>query len=149
MRFLPRDTESLTGIASTLSLVIANYKPIPELPAADSTTDKDSTSAKGSSQSLNVQHFKTASANYTSPYANASLWGVPSTLYITDETSSSSASNGHQLTSSTVGPGHCPLNKGSYSPNTTLGDPVFDSFDSVKSTIMRYRQQTSANLGGW
>ncbi|CAO1633075.1 unnamed protein product [Parajaminaea phylloscopi] len=144
MRFLPRDTESLTGLATSLSLVIANYKPVPQLPTAEAANS----TSKGNS--LNAHRFKTASANYTNPYADASLWGVPSTLYI-DDTSDSTAksANGHQLASGTVGPGGCPLNTGSYSPKTTLGDPTYAKFDSVKSNMMRYRQQISANLGAW
>lgn len=151
MRLLPRDTESLSGLAASLSLVIANYKPVPQLPSANTTATSSGT--KGVGKSLNVNQFKTSPANYTSPYSDASMWGVPSILYVPEDTNSTSSttksSNGHQLASSTVGPGGCPLNTGTYKPNTTLGDPVFASFSSTKATMMRYRQQLAVNLGAW
>lgn len=150
MRFLPRgDDAGLTGLASTLSLVIANYKPVPQLPSSSTDSSSNKTNSLSDSSS-GVHKFKTTPSNYTDPHRDVSEWGVPSTLYIpSDSSSSSTSTNGHQLASSKVGPGNCPLNTGTYSPNTTLGDPTFDKFDSVKATVMRYRQQISVNLGGW
>lgn len=152
MKLFSRDSsQSLTSLASTLSLVVANYKPVPQLPAASSSNS----STKGLSAKVGnatVHGFQTQSSGYKNPHANVSVWGEASVLYIPDAaTNSSKSSNGtHKLASSaTVGPGKCPLNTGTYTPTATLGDPVFDDFDSVKANIMRYRQQISVNLGGW
>ncbi|PWN27962.1 glycoside hydrolase [Jaminaea rosea] len=152
MRLFSRDnSQSLTSLASSLSLVVANYKPVPQLPSASSSNS----SSKGISTKagdLNVHGFQTQSTGYKNPHADVSKWGEVSVLYVpeTNDTSSSSRTGTHKLASSaTVGPGKCPLNTDTYTPKGELGDPVFDDFDSVKATVMRYRQQISVNLGAW
>lgn len=154
MKLLPRDSETLTGLAGGLSLVFANYKPIPELPSANSSAL--STTKNGQSLIPASAHsFKTEPSNYTSPHSDVSVWGEASVLYVpndnsTASTSSSGSTNGNQLASGkTVGPGNCPLNTGTYSPKTDLPEPVFAAFDSVKANVMRYRQQVGINLGGF
>lgn len=145
---LPRvDSSSLSAVAAGLGLIIANYKPIPQLPKATS----------GSSfVAVSGHKYQTASANETAdyPFSNTTEYGVTSTLYlpVDDSTtvgSSKTVDNGNSFAASTVGNGACPLNTTTYVPTTTLGDPVFDSFDPVKANIMRYRQQIGVNLGGW
>ncbi|CAO1624798.1 unnamed protein product [Sympodiomycopsis kandeliae] len=154
MKLLPRDTETLTGLAGGLSLVWANYKPIPELPTNASISAAKSKNGN-SLMPLGAHSFKTEPANYTSPHADESLWGQASVLYIPDDDSdsasaSSSSSSAKKLASGkTVGPGNCPLNTADYGPSASLPDPVFPAFDSVKANIMRYRQQVGTNLGAW
>ncbi|PWN48295.1 glycoside hydrolase [Violaceomyces palustris] len=163
MRFLPRDTD-LTTLAGTLSLAVANYKPIPQLPLANSTSLTGG-SQNGGASSMMVQgkSFKVQNGDYE---ANHSVkeWGVPSTLYVSVDDQSSSSSNSttspvhnnkdaatpKKLATTTVGNG-CPLSN-AYTPNggwDNLPAPTFPAFDSVKANAMRYRQQQGVNLGSW
>lgn len=151
MRLLPRDT-GFASLASSLSLAVANYKPIPQLPIAS-----NSTSAKGANQLMPIgaggqaaqQTFQVQSQNAASSYDQShpiAQWGEPSVLYVPNVTDSSSA---NQLkTTSTIGPGKCPVQQ-KYTPTAPLPAPTYPAFDPVQANVFRYRQQQGVNLGSW
>lgn len=127
MQILGRSSSGLTALASGLSLAIAKYKPVPVL-ESNSTSTSAANSYKVSTSAL-----------------DPSLWGVPAQLVVSDESKANSFK-----AASTVGPGSCPLNTTTYtSTYGALPDPTYAKFNSVKATIMRYREQMAVNLGGW
>lgn len=154
MQLFTRDT-SLTSLASALSLVIANYKPIPQLPtnasSSSSTINNGSTTAKqlvSMGGSTSQQTFMTQSTN-SSNVKPTSEWGEPSVLYVPQ--SASSSANTFKASGATLGPGNCPVQQ-AYTPNggwSALPPPVFPAFDPVMANVYRYRQQQGVNLGAW
>lgn len=154
----------LNALASTLSLAIANYKPVPQLPTtsqisklADTTNAKQLTSAGGSSSSSYSQHnfqTKTDASNITSSvddndsYKNNSTeWGQASILYVEAQTPNSRVA----AKSATIGPGKCAIQT-EYTPVggwDALPAPEFAAFDPVMANVYRYRQQQGVNLGAW
>ncbi|PWN20541.1 glycoside hydrolase [Microstroma glucosiphilum] len=131
MQILGRSSGGLTALATGLSLAIAKYKPSPQV------STNATSSSSGSSYKV-----------HTSSTLDPAVWGVPAPLVLSN---SSSSSKGNTFkTTSTVGPGSCPLNTTSYvSTYGALPDPTYAKFNSVKANIMRYREQMSVNLGGW
>lgn len=159
MRLLPRD-HGFSSIATSLSLAVANYKPIPQLPSSNtSVNSSNSSTASGASQLLPIgtssgssqQSFQLQSNSEASSYSKThpeSSWGEPSILYVPEKSSSSAS----QLASSkTVGPGKCPVIS-EYTPSggwNSLPDPTYPAFDPVMANVYRYRQQQGVNLGSW
>lgn len=154
MRLLPRDTD-FSSVATSLSLAVANYKPIPQLPTGNSSS---LSASSGGSQLLPVgtsggaqQSFQVQSSKEIQSYDKShpvSSWGEPSVLYVPE----SETSEANQLKSTkTVGPGKCAVQK-EYTPVggwSALPSPTFAPFDPIKANIYRYRQQQGVNLGSW
>ncbi|KAK0567076.1 Glucan 1,3-beta-glucosidase 3 [Tilletia horrida] len=136
MKFLPRDTADLFKIATSLSLAVANYKPVPLVPNANDLVVNASIPS-------GANRFQTITGQ-----PDASDWGVPSTLNL----STPVASPLHLAAQSTIGPGNCPIQTQAYTPIggwEALPPPLFAPFDPVRANIMRYRQQQGVNLGSW
>lgn len=156
---MPRDT-GFAGLATSLSLAVANYKPIPQLPTAS-----NSTSGKGGNQLLPVgsgfrgtgsagaqQAFQVQTSSESTAFDQShpiSQYGEPSVLYVP----ASSNSSANQLASKkTVGPGKCTVVQEKYTPtggSGALPAPTFAAFDPVQANVYRYRQQQAVNLGSW
>lgn len=157
MRLVPRDS-GFAGLASSLSLAIANYKPIPQLPTTSSSNSSGNTNgnklmpvssnAGSTQQTFQVQSQSQANSYFQShPVAE---WGEPSVLYVSNTSASTSGANKFTSTK-TVGPGKCPVAT-SYTPvggADALPAPTFAPFDAVQANVYRYRQQQSVNLGAW
>lgn len=152
MQLFNRDTASsgFNAIASGLSLAVANYKPIPELP----TTSQLSAITNSSANQLKVSSgsqltFETQALSGTSlaTAKNVSEWGEVSLLYVPKETPTSRVA----AAGSTIGPGKCQI-MDKYTPVggwDALPPPTFGKFDPVLANIYRYRQQQGVNLGAW
>lgn len=151
MRLLPRDT-GFASLASSLSLAVANYKPIPQLPVAS-----NSTGVKGGNQLMPIgaggqaaqQSFQVQTSSAASTYDQShpiAQWGEPSVLYVPNNTDSN---NANQLkATSTIGPGKCAVQQ-KYTPTSSLPAPTYPAFDPVQANVYRYRQQQGVNLGAW
>lgn len=158
MRLVPRDT-GFAGLASSLSLAIANYKPIPQLPTSN---DGSSSTANGnklmpvsSGSGSTQQTFQVQSQTDANSYFKShpvTEWGEPSVLYVANTTDAATANGANKFASTaTVGPGKCPV-ASSYTPvggADALPAPTFEPFDAVQANVYRYRQQQSVNLGAW
>lgn len=152
MRLLPRDT-GFASLASSLSLAVANYKPIPQLPV-----ETNLTGTKGANQLMPIgaggkaaqQSFQVQTSSQADTYDQShpiGQWGEPSVLYVPNTTESSNGAN--QLKAkSTIGPGKCPVQK-KYTPTADLPPPTYPPFDPVQANVYRYRQQQGVNLGSW
>ncbi|KAK0548718.1 Glucan 1,3-beta-glucosidase 3 [Tilletia horrida] len=174
MQIFPRDAQSLFKIANSLSLAVANYKPIPIVPptgtlAVNGTNaitglngSNGTFAVNGTTSSIAIPNrFQVLGGNATSstsnaateqslvnPAANVSEWGIPSTLNL----DTSTASPLHLAAQATIGPGNCPVQTTPYVPIggwEALPAPIFAPFDPVRANIMRYRQQQGVNLGSW
>ncbi|CAD6889638.1 unnamed protein product [Tilletia laevis] len=153
MQIFPRSSGDLIKIASSLSLAVANYKPVPMVPNGN---DLVVNASLPSASNSGANRFQTVagSSNVTSSNSslaasgfNVSEWGVPSTLNF--DTSAASPLN--MAVQSTIGPGNCPIQT-TYTPIggwEALPPPLFAPFDPVRANIMRYRQQQGVNLGSW
>ena len=151
MRLLPRDT-GFASLASSLSLAVANYKPIPQLPV-----ESNSTAVKGGNQLMPIgaggqsaqQSFQVQTPGAASTYDQShpiAEWGEPSVLYVPNNTDSN---NANQLkATSTIGPGKCAVQQ-KYTPTSALPAPTYPAFDPVQANVYRYRQQQGVNLGAW
>lgn len=154
MRLLPRDA-SLNAVASALSLAAANYKPVPQMPLANQSTAFANISASTreglSSNTTSYQLQSTLPANNWNATHNASDWGVPSTLFVPVESQNQTETARKLASTRKVGPGGCPFSDGYTPPGgyDALQPPTFPSFDPVRATVMRYRQQQGVNLGAW
>ncbi|UZJ52300.1 hypothetical protein CBS101457_001620 [Exobasidium rhododendri] len=154
MQLFARDSSGLTSLAGALSLVVANYKPIPQLPT-NSTTSSVSNANTTANQMISSggavgqQPFITQSAD-APDLKSISEWGVPSTLYVPESVTNASSANTFKSTAK-IGPGSCPIQQ-EYTPVggwSALPAPTFDAFDPVMANIYRYRQQQGVNLGAW
>lgn len=153
MRLLPRDAD-LFSVASTLSLAVANYKPIPQLPATNTSAVPSALANTGSQDTAyRGSIFKVQTPEQANAYSathDIADWGEPSTLYVPVQSNNTDAAR-KLAAARKVGPGKCPYAQ-EYTPNggwKNLPPPTFPAFDPVKSTIMRYRQQQGVNLGTW
>ena len=152
MQLFTRDS-SFNSVASALSLVIANYKPIPQLPTSNAvsagTSAKQMVSAGGQKTQQTFQTQTSSSSNNT---RDAADWGEVSVLYVPQSTSASETGGASQFASSArIGPGNCPVQQ-AYTPTggwSALPPPVFPAFDPVMANLYRYRQQQGVNLGAW
>ncbi|CEH14860.1 hypothetical protein CBOM_02676 [Ceraceosorus bombacis] len=127
MRLLPRDT-NIYSLASGLSLAIANYKPVPQLPTNGTTAAAALTAQLGGA-------------------SVAELGGAGRSF----QRNASSSANSFASSGPKIGPGNCPI-QSAYTPKggeDALPPPVFAPFDPVKANVMRYRQQNAVNMGAW
>ena len=127
----------LSKVASSLSLAIANYKPVPEMPSTSSSSDSSTGGriAQAGSGSTSVGHKN---------HHNPKEWGYPSVLQGSPQ-GNNFQSSGSQ-SGKTVGDGGCPQT--SYSPKN-LTSVHFPSYDASRAMLMRYRRQVGVNLGSW
>ena len=125
-----------TKVASTLSLSVANYKPIPVLQTNDSS---------GHGRVGAVSSHKSGTEDHS-----AASWGLPSILHVPE--SSSKGNNGRVASShkgssgETVGAGCNVLDE--YSPKDSL-NVEFPPYNQTRANIMRYRKQIGVNGGSW
>ncbi|PWN38740.1 glycoside hydrolase [Ceraceosorus guamensis] len=158
MRLLPRDT-NIYSLASGLSLAIANYKPVPQLPTNGTTAAAALTAQLGGAslaelggagRSFQVQTGAGSGAAGGSGDARpVEEWGEPSVLYVAQR--NASTANSFASSGPKIGPGNCPI-QSAYTPKggeDALPPPVFAPFDPVKANVMRYRQQNAVNMGAW
>lgn len=154
MQLFPR--ADINTLASSLSLAVANYKPIPTLPTANETLQ-----LTGSSNSslrlisggglLGAGHlrFSTGSSASKSQPLNETEYGQASVLFVPEVPASVGKS---RVAAATIGPGKCSVIPQSYTPVggwDALPAPEFDAFDATMANIYRYRQQQAVNLGAW
>lgn len=152
MQLFNRDsaTSGFNVIASSLSLAVANYKPIPQLPTTSelaSTSDSSANQLKVSGGRQQTFQTQPLSGTSLSTAKNVSEWGEVSLLYVPKETPTSRVA----AAGSTIGPGKCQV-LGEYTPTggwDALPPPTFGEFDPVQANIYRYRQQQGVNLGAW
>ncbi|KAE8231054.1 hypothetical protein CF326_g3935 [Tilletia indica] len=152
MQIFPRNSGDLIKIASSLSLAIANYKPVPIVPTANDLVVNASLPSSNSGanrfQTVAGGNSTTNSSITAASGVNVSEWGVASTLNF--DTSVASPLN--MAVQATIGPGNCPIQTTPYTPIggwEALPPPLFAPFDPVRANIMRYRQQQGVNLGSW
>lgn len=153
MRLLPRGTD-FSSLATSLSLAIANYKPIPQLPSASGSQGSIASSdgARMQVSGSKLGHGSSFEVN-TKPSKNQD-GTLPSILYIPKTEKKLGGGNGaHAFVGggATLGPGNCPV-QDPYTPNggwDALPAPVFPPFDAPKANVMRYRQQQGVDLGAW
>lgn len=125
-----------TKVASTLSLSIANYKPIPVVQTSDSSSH-GRVNAVSSQMSGTENH-------------SAASWGMPSILHIPQSSSKGNngrvASSDNDSSGETVGTGCNVLDD--YSPKDSL-NVEFPSYNQTRANMMRYRKQIGVNGGAW
>lgn len=153
MRLFARASSDLTSLATGLSLVIANYKPTPQLPTANGTGSNSSASQEllPSSSKGNLFQVQSAQMMASQSQRPEDEWGMPSVLYIPDSSSSTEGANTFASSGKTVGDGKCPV-QDTYTPTggwNKLPSPVYDAFDPVMANVYRYRQQQGVDLGAW
>lgn len=125
-----------TKVASTLSLSIANYKPIPVVQTSDS-------SSHGRVNA--VSNHKSGTEKHSSE-----SWGMPSILHIPQSSTKGNngrvASSDNDSSGETVGIGCTVLDE--YSPKDSL-NVEFPSYNQTRANMMRYRKQIGVNGGAW
>lgn len=150
--------QALKSLVGSLSLVLANYKPTPVLPANTTSVSNvplpgGSSAGGGSGGSFLVagQSNNGTGKGLNLPHQDLdpTQWGSPSTVYVSSGWAGPQIQPGGDSLASTVGPGGCKI-QGAYSPSEHLPSATdFPDFDRTKANIMRYRKQVGVNLGSW
>lgn len=126
---------NMNSIASSLSLAIANYKPVPSIPSENSNSHGRVSQVSGGGN--------TGSSSSRDP----SLWGVPSVLNVTTPSGGNMFKSDSENSGETVGSSGCTV-LDSYSPKGQL-EVTFPDFDSSRANTLRYRKQVGVNVGSW
>ena len=123
-------------VASSLSLSLASYKPIPVVESSNDSDNPGRVSAVDSSgSSWSEKHPE-------------SEWGSPSILKMSNDSSDGrSAASNSNGSGKTVGQHGCTL-LDDYTPKDSI-HVQFPSFNRTRANIMRYRQQIGVNGGSW
>ncbi|KAL9935520.1 hypothetical protein V8E36_005868 [Tilletia maclaganii] len=150
MQIFPRDATEFFKIATSLSLAVANYKPVPLVPTANSliVDTSSSTLNTGPNRFQALGNGTSHNSSFLVNGKDSRKWGIPSSLNLSTETTAPL----HMAAQDTIGPGNCPIQKTPYTPMggwEALPPPIFAPFDPVRANIMRYRQQQGVNLGSW
>ncbi|WFD34571.1 hypothetical protein MCUN1_001412 [Malassezia cuniculi] len=130
---------NMNTIASSLSLAIANYKPVPTIPSQNTTSGG------------RVSQVSNSSSGSTDSSSNggrdAALWGLPSILNITTPTGGNIFKSDSDNSGETIGNSGCTV-QSTYTPSN-LVEVTFPDFDSARANTMRYRKQVGVNVGSW
>lgn len=120
---------NMHSIASSLSLAIANYKPVPTIPSQEGPS-----------------HGRVSQVSKGSTERDPAEWGIPSVLNISSAHGNIFKSDSEN-SGEPVGPSGCTVQKMYWADG--LYDVFFPPYDQSRANTIRYRKQVGVNIGTW